>query len=75
MMFLVYDMHENRQIVSIFLKIFLGALPPNPQQGLGPWTPLGGFRPQTPGVRIYPPKVGHLPPPMYLLLCHCIFFL
>ena len=28
MMFLVYDMHENRQIVSIFLKIYR---PPDPR--------------------------------------------
>ena len=65
MMFLVYDMHENRRIVSIFLNIFFGASPQNPHQGLRPWTPLGGLRPQTPGVRIYSPQ-SWTPPAAYV---------
>ena len=46
-------MHENKQIVSIFRKIFLGALPPNPApdpRGADPspqsWTPPAAYGPR-----------------------------
>jgi len=34
-------------------------------RGAAPGPRWGASAPQTPGVRIYPSKVGHLPPPMH----------
>ena len=55
------------------MYMLLGALPPDPHQGLCPWTPLGDFRPPDP--LIWPPKVGNRSTPLagpnaYLLLFH-----